>query len=166
MWTTRRRWAFNFSYLKTWRCFARQSDTNISYVTMFDRELHSHISSLRDYMPIELQNRKKTRNPFNLRWLNTVSRLKVYFTIHLLITLLSFSLHILLQALRFSVISPNSTLSAQLDWHLYSPLVPLLPSSSDFYYSSQPVSFFNQPSPPYHRLFLTPPTTPYLRLIW
>lgn len=41
---------------------------------MFDRELHSHISSLRDYMPIELQNRKKTRNPFNLRWLN---RLKI-----------------------------------------------------------------------------------------
>lgn len=65
------------------------------------------------------------------------------------------------------VISPNSTLSAQLTlWHLHSPLVPLLPSSSAFYNSCQPVSFFNQPSPPYYRF--TPRSThnPYLKLIW
>lgn len=36
--------SFQLVSSKTWRCFARQSDTNISYVTMFDKQVHSQIS--------------------------------------------------------------------------------------------------------------------------
>ena len=58
--------SFQLVLSKTWRCFARQSDTNISYITMFDRQINSENSSLSDYLPIELQNRKKTKISFNL----------------------------------------------------------------------------------------------------